>query len=118
MSTVSKQSFGMKFVPLVILSLTIFCPSVLAETFSKCERVTGDAGRWEDSQSPSGRLDEMCRTNQHIYQGQKGTMVLSNINSSDCGAAISYAKEQESWHGDWFLWSHITCTNGMEILIK
>lgn len=80
--------------------------------------MTEDAGRWRDSMDPAGRIKDMCSKAINYYRAQEGTMILVNRNDSDCSDLVNYAKQQESWHSDWFLWSEIECGYQMKMFIK
>jgi len=101
----------------------IFLAATISASFSgnvlaACVRETGDAGGWRDAQSPAGRIETMCRRGQREYRASRGRMVLVNMNSRDCRDLIRYAKKEQSWHGDWFLWSVIRCDRGMTLYLK
>lgn len=101
----------------VILATVVFFSSSL-DALAGCQRITDDAGRWEDPQSPSGRITSMCTAQLDFHQAQEGKMIFVKRNGTDCLDLANYAKAQESWHGDWFLWSEIKCDNGMMMFIK
>jgi len=67
---------------------------------------------------PSARLKDMCDFGYDYYKAEAGTMKLINRNHDDCDAIVTYAAGQESWHGDWWLWNEINCTNNMKMTIE
>lgn len=67
-----------------------------------------DAGRWRDPKSPSGMVSELCTNQGGCHQSEEGNMCIQG-DMTQCACAIEYAKAEESWHGDWFLWSAINC---------
>ena len=101
----------------VAVSATVFI-SFTGDTLAACVRETGDAGRWRDAQRPSDRIATMCRRGQTYYRASRGKMILQNLNRTDCRDLVQYAKNQESWSRDWFLWSDIKCDRGMRMYIK
>jgi len=92
--------------------------SCSAAAIAGCHCTTGDQGRWRDPMSPSGRIDDMCVRQQDFHQGQEGKMIFLNRDGTDCGDLLNFAKQNESWHGDWFLCSEISCDKGMQMFIK
>ncbi len=77
-----------------------------------------DAGRWRDSDSPAGRIEALCYEGlrdgsyqEHglCYQAEVGYMCVEGDLRNGCACAIEAAQEWQSWHGDWFLWSAVTC---------
>jgi hypothetical protein len=101
----------------VILAVTIFI-NFTSDALAGCTRVTNDAGRWKDAMKPSDRLAFMCTGSLDYYEGEAGKMILQNRNGVDCNDLVKFAKEQEKWQNDWFLWSEITCDNKMRAFIK
>jgi hypothetical protein len=99
------------------LAVMVFI-SCSAGAIAGCNRVTGDAGRWRDSSDPAGRIQDMCVRGINFYEAQAGKMIFQGRNGTDCGDLVAYAKGQESWHFDWFLWSEISCDSGMRMFIK
>lgn len=109
----------MKVISTVVLSIMIFVSpylSSMAHAQFGCIH-SGDAGRWTDNDDPATRLADMCARHYTTYQAQNGRMVIQNMNTNDCNNAIGFAKNQQSWHGDWFLWNEITCGN-MKVYIQ
>jgi hypothetical protein len=109
-----KRLVGYLAVPLAITTFASFSGDALAA----CQRQTQDAGRWRDSMKPSDRLSDMCVGQENYHAGEAGQLILVNPNPIDCKDIINFAKEQESWHGDWWLWSEIKCDRGMRMFIK
>jgi len=72
-------------------------------------RKTDDAGRWRHPDNPSGTLAHMCSGGKDFYRGQAGKILLQIRNSKD---------PEQSWHGDWFVWSQVDFDNGMRTVIK
>jgi hypothetical protein len=70
-------------------------------------RHNGDAERWDDSDSPAGRLGAICSMHT-CYQAQSGTMCVTG-DASQCNCAIAAAGNWQSWSRNWWLWSAITC---------
>lgn len=94
------------------LLVSILLPGIHAQ----CNCVhNGDAGRWRDSDSPAGRLTQLCPqtsvTSPNCYSAEKGTMCTTG-DRSQCNCADEAAANWQSWHGDWFLRTIITCGNG------
>lgn len=75
----------------------------------------GDAGRWRDGLSPSGRLQDLCNQGGGCWDGERGRMCVSG-DMSKCSCAITSAQEWESWSSDWWLWSAVTC-GGLSVTI-
>ncbi|RYO90469.1 hypothetical protein DL766_004251 [Monosporascus sp. MC13-8B] len=72
-------------------------------------RHNNDAGRWRDPEmGPSGRLAWLCSQGGGCHTAQRGRMCVSG-DLNQCGCATQSARDWESWHGDWFLWSSVTC---------
>jgi hypothetical protein len=96
----------------------ILMPILIPSIYADCNCVhNGDAGRWRDSDTPAARLAEICHDNPggYCYQAEAGKMcVAGDYNQCDC--AVQMAANWQSWHGDWFLWSAITC-GGLSITI-
>jgi Methyltransferase domain len=78
---------------------------------------SNDAGRWNDPMDPAGRIADMCLRHYNDWPAKSGHMVIQNMNTNDCANAIPFARHEQSWNGDWFLWNDITCGN-MRIFIK
>ncbi|KAM0689940.1 hypothetical protein Q7P36_008706 [Cladosporium allicinum] len=74
-----------------------------------------DAGRWDDPLAPADRLADLCGHGGGCYQAKIGHMCVEG-NLNQCGSAVVAAKDWQSWHGNWFLWSAITC-DGLSITI-
>lgn len=82
-----------------------------------CWQNTNDAGRWNDALSPADRLLELCKLGdgEHCHQAIKGKMCVSGPRSEAfCNFVWGWAGSQQSWHGDWFLWSDISCDGGVD----
>jgi hypothetical protein len=92
--------------------------SCSAAAIADCVRKTDDAGRWRDPDNPAGTLAHMCSSGIDYYQGQVGKVIFQGRNPTDCAALVNYANHEQSWHGDWFLWSEIECDNGMKMFVK
>jgi hypothetical protein len=75
----------------------------------------GDAGRWDDSMDPAGRLTALCRAGGGCYQAAIGRMCVTG-DLSRCDCAEQVAADWESWHGNWFLWTAVTC-GGLSVTI-
>ncbi|EJD34841.1 hypothetical protein AURDEDRAFT_130949 [Auricularia subglabra TFB-10046 SS5] len=74
-----------------------------------------DAGRWIDVNSPAAEAAILIDAGGGCYQATtQGHMCVSFTNADqavkDCLA--EEADNDQSFHGDWFLWSAITCTDG------
>lgn len=67
-----------------------------------------DAGRWDDDLKPSDRLNYLCKTGGGCWNAKIGKMCVTG-NLGDCDCAVDSARNWESWHGNWFLWSSIVC---------
>src|SRR5215831_14504863 len=98
----------MKSVLAASLSVIVFI-SCSAGAIAGCRTMTGDQGRWRDPNSPSGEINDLCVGQQNYHQGEAGKMIFLNSNPTDCKDLIAYAKQQDHWNGDWFLWSEIKC---------
>jgi hypothetical protein len=97
---------AMKGLLITIVSASL-CLDALAGT--ECSKTTGaGAGRWDE---PSDRLLDMCKNHQTEYVASAGKMELAFDGPVDCIAASTYAANQESHHGNWFLWNDIVCGN-------
>jgi hypothetical protein len=100
---------AMKGLLITIVSASL-CLDALAAT--GCSKTTGaGAGRWDDTMKPSDRLLDMCRKHQTEYVASAGKMDLAFDGPVDCIGASAYAANQESHHGNWFLWNDIVCGN-------
>jgi len=99
------------------IALVVFI-TCSADAIAGCQCMTGDQGRWRDQMSPSGRIEDLCIGQQSFHQGEAGTMIFLNSNGADCRDLVNFAKQNESWHGDWFLCSEVNCANGMKMFIK
>jgi hypothetical protein len=106
-----------------IMRVSITNAFVLIAAFSteasayNCWRNTDDAGRWRDSKSPADRLVELCKQGdgEHCWQAEVGRMcVTGRGNENFCNYVWGWAGREQSWHGDHFLWSDITCDGGIE----
>jgi hypothetical protein len=111
-----KKDHNMKVAMKAILTAMIsasLCLDALAAT--QCSKTTGaGAGRWDDTLKPSDRLLDMCKAHQTEYVANAGKMVLAfngPVSPADCIDAYTYASNQESHHGNWFLWNDIVCGN-------
>ncbi|KAI0136249.1 hypothetical protein BJ170DRAFT_589244 [Xylariales sp. AK1849] len=84
-----------------------------------------DAGRWHDKDAPA---DAAKSLNLSVTDGQlatacytadvQGTMCLFASNNYDLVCLLNYAYDQQSWHGNWFLWSEIRCNAGARLTIE
>lgn len=88
-----------------------------ATVVSACEcSNNGDAGRWKDDNSPGdvvARLAEAGGGNEVATIQGRLSVTMSNPGSVELNRCISvYALNQQSWHGDWFLWTWIECKEG------
>ncbi|KAF2136659.1 uncharacterized protein K452DRAFT_237126, partial [Aplosporella prunicola CBS 121167] len=73
------------------------------------------AGRCKDIHSLSGEALELANAGGGCYQATvQGRMCLSftNINDAVKDCLANEAAAQESYHGDWFLWTAVTCEAG------
>lgn len=69
-----------------------------------------DAGRWRDALSPNDRIAELCSKGRAgCWDGERGKMCISGNLAAGCACAISAAARWQSHHGDWFLWSAVSC---------
>ena len=81
-----------------------------------CWKNTNDAGRWEDSKNPADRFVDLCKqgNGEHCYQATQRKMCVSGPgDAAFCDYVWGWAGSQQSFHGDWFLWSDITCDGGV-----
>lgn len=74
-----------------------------------------DAARWDDALKPSERLADLCSNGGGCYKAAKGTMCVTG-DLSKCSCASDSAAQWQSFHGNWFLWSAITC-GGLSVTI-
>ncbi|EME41850.1 hypothetical protein DOTSEDRAFT_37163 [Dothistroma septosporum NZE10] len=92
-------------------------PEISKRADCVCNR-NDDAGRWTDSESPAYRLQTLIVQDGGgcAYTDASQKMCVSGDvhNWGEC--AIQYAQEQQSQHGDWFLWSSISCGGGSDVL--
>ena len=112
-----------KFLPVYILmstlvpsirAMSILTPDPSIQFVCSCDH-NNDAGRWRDSESPSGRIAILCGSGGGCYQAEAGLMCVQG-DLNQCGCAVAAATDWQSWHGDWFLWSAVTCS-GLSITI-
>lgn len=69
----------------------------------------GDAARWVDNNSPAAVVSNLCNSGGGCFKASgQGTMCI-NGDLSQCPALEQEASNDQSYHGDWFLWSAITC---------
>jgi hypothetical protein len=108
-----KKDHNMRVAMKAILTAIIGASLCLdASAATQCSKTVGaGAGRWDDTLKPSDRLQSMCENHDTKYVANAGTMVLEFNGQVDCIAASAYAANQESWHGNWFLWNDIVCEN-------
>lgn len=106
----------------LVLLLQVASASPIEETKQEVARAAedscshnNDAGRWDDDMKPSDRLDYLCYHNGGCWDARIGRMCV-NGDLSNCLAAGTAARQWESWHGNWFLWSAITC-GGISVTI-
>lgn len=74
-----------------------------------------DAGRWKDKNSPAGEAAALVDQGGGCYKADtQGNMCVSfidgNANVKTCLSEA--AANWQSFHGDWFLWTAITCSDG------
>jgi hypothetical protein len=82
---------------------------LLPGTYADCNCIhNNDAGRWRDTDTPDDRLAALCGSGGGCYQAEAGTMCVEG-DLSQCNCAIAAAGDWQSWHGDWFLWTAVTC---------
>ncbi|OAQ63714.1 alpha-galactosidase [Pochonia chlamydosporia 170] len=74
-----------------------------------------DAGRWKSELKPSDRLRELCSSGGGCYRAEKGYMCVTG-DLNQCDRAVNSAREWESQHGDWWLWSIVSC-GGLRVTI-
>lgn len=71
-----------------------------------------DAGRWIDVNSPAGAAAILVSRNGGQYDAKsQGHMIIrfTNINDNIKSCISSTAANEQSYHGDWFLWTVIHC---------
>ena len=91
----------------------LLMPFLVSSAYAQCDCIhNGDAGRWNDSDAPNDRIAALCAEGGDggCYQAQAGLMCVRG-DVSQCGCAVSAASQWQSWHGDWFLWSSVTCSD-------
>ncbi|KAK0633985.1 hypothetical protein B0T14DRAFT_417286 [Immersiella caudata] len=75
-----------------------------------------DAGRWKDTNhSPAGVVGFLVDQGGGCFRGNgQGNLCVGMQNPTDHlrKCLKDYAKEQESYHRDWFLWTSISCSSG------
>ncbi|GIZ37465.1 hypothetical protein CKM354_000091000 [Cercospora kikuchii] len=90
---------------------TISIIAALATTISaqcSCAR-NNDAGRWVDSRySPADAVDTLTASGQCIKAETQGNICV-NGDASKFGCLRQFARQEQSYHGDWFLWTAIQC---------
>ena len=95
----------------------LLMPFLVSSVYAQCDCThNGDAGRWNDSDAPNDRIAAICAQGGGCYQAQAGLMCV-NGDLSQCSCAVSAASQWQSWHGDWFLWSAISC-GGLSVTIE
>lgn len=89
---------------------------LLGTTASACNcQNNNDAGRWIDSNSPGAKAATLIDNGGGCYdatvQGHMCvTLTAANDALKDC--LSDKAINDQSYHGDWFLWTSITCEDG------
>ncbi|KAK0755697.1 hypothetical protein N5P37_011753 [Trichoderma harzianum] len=73
-----------------------------------------DAGRWGTDGTPATAISNLCQQGGGCATGNGGGQLCISGDFGQCGCAVNFANQQQSQHGDWFLWSSITC-GGMSI---
>ncbi|KAH8770867.1 hypothetical protein F5883DRAFT_642825 [Diaporthe sp. PMI_573] len=89
--------------------LAAFLPGVLGAC--SCSH-NNDAGRWKDVNSPAGAAAILVSRNGGQYDANvQGHMTIrfTNINDNIKGCISATAANEQSYHGDWFLWTVIHC---------
>ncbi|KAG4442781.1 hypothetical protein IFR05_001727 [Cadophora sp. M221] len=84
-----------------------------------CTHIGGDSGRWVDRLSPSQAVKEMNPNpdgSLKCYTASVQGTICINGDAGQYSCMYEYAESQQSYHGDWFLWSFITC-GGMTLRI-
>ncbi|KAK4232973.1 hypothetical protein C8A03DRAFT_39354 [Achaetomium macrosporum] len=82
-------------------------PSARAAQACSCFH-NNDAGRWDDRLDPAGRIADLCSVGGGCYQAAIGRI--------QCACATQAGKDWQSWHGNWFLWTAVTC-GGLSVTI-
>ena len=75
-----------------------------------------DAGRWKDSRSPVNALRYMQTSSyngDYVYYtaDTQGILTVYGGTIDDFNCLVNFADGAQSYHGDWFLWTSITCNN-------
>jgi hypothetical protein len=75
-----------------------------------------DAGRWKDTNhSPAAVVSFLVDQGGGCFRGNgQGNLCVGMQFATDHlkQCLKDYAKEQESYHSDWFLWTSISCSSG------
>lgn len=101
---------------LAVLAAAVPAANPAADATAACDcQHNGDAGRWNDAADPAGRLASLCSNGGGCWQATAGRMCV-NGDLNQCPCAIQSAQEWQSWHGDWFLWSAVSC-GGLTVTI-
>lgn len=97
-------------------TLTPLVLALAAKLASACSCThNGDAGRWIDSNSPGAVASNLasagggCQT--ATVQGAM-CVTFTGANAAIEKCMADYAVDATSYHGDWFLWTAIQCTDG------
>jgi hypothetical protein len=102
----------MQFTTALLTTLLALAPAALA---CGCER-NSDAGRWKDtSYSPSHVVDNLSDQNGGCYSGSGQGKICVKYTGGGEGIKTcvrQYVQKEQSHHGDWFLWTSITCNDG------
>ncbi|KAK4445654.1 hypothetical protein QBC34DRAFT_428830 [Podospora aff. communis PSN243] len=92
----------MHFSTTSLAALLALGPASTLAVDCNCKHNT-DAGRWKDSQfSPSKAVEFLNKGNGGCYEGSGQGKICVYYSGSDGG-------EEESHHGDWFLWTNSEC---------
>ncbi|KAG4028587.1 hypothetical protein MFRU_020g00300 [Monilinia fructicola] len=107
----------MKFSSTTISILISGLLSGLAIADCNCSH-NNDAGRWIDSHSPAAEVINLVNANGGCYTATvQGHMCVTISGSGDDannvrGCLQEVSADWQSYHGDWFLWTAITCQAG------
>ncbi|EJD43291.1 hypothetical protein AURDEDRAFT_125994 [Auricularia subglabra TFB-10046 SS5] len=94
--------------------LTVLYALIAGAAACDCSH-NNDAGRWKDVNSPAAAAVPLINNGGGCYRATvQGNMCISFTNANQ---AVKDCLEQEavndqSYHGDWFLWTAITCNDG------
>ncbi|KAI1799484.1 hypothetical protein F4811DRAFT_543562 [Daldinia bambusicola] len=91
-----------------LISILALMPGMLVNAACECHH-NNDAGRWKGKQTPADAVLELCKTGGSCKTNGYGARLCVVGDVTQCLCAVEAAKNWQSKHGDWFLWSGINC---------